>query len=200
MLVLHHRLDAMLPAVGARVVHFTAARHGEGTSTIVHAYGRVLAETLERSVLIIDANETGVRPPVYDGAPPPGWEDLAAGGEELRRAIHPTAHRNLSISPLAGSVTALGKVLDRAAVERVFPHLRERFDTILVDSSPALRPGAMAFSRCSDGVVLVVEADRTRWPVAVQARRNIEESGGRLVGIVLNRRRHHIPEPVYGWL
>jgi Mrp family chromosome partitioning ATPase len=49
-----------------------------------------------------------------------------------------------------------------------------------------------------DGVVLVVQAEKTRWQVAEQAKRILEESGARLLGAVINRRRYHIPQALYG--
>jgi Mrp family chromosome partitioning ATPase len=48
-----------------------------------------------------------------------------------------------------------------------------------------------------DGVVLVVEAEKTRWPVAENVRDKIKGSGGNILGIVLNKRRYYIPEWVY---
>jgi Mrp family chromosome partitioning ATPase len=51
-----------------------------------------------------------------------------------------------------------------------------------------------------DGVVLVVEAEKTRWQVAEQAKRILEESGARLLGAVLSRRQFHIPNALYGLL
>jgi Mrp family chromosome partitioning ATPase len=44
-----------------------------------------------------------------------------------------------------------------------------------------------------DGVVLVVEANRTRREQIVYAERNIESAGGRILGHVLNKRTYAIP-------
>lgn len=49
-------------------------------------------------------------------------------------------------------------------------------------------------------MLLVVEAERTTGINAIQTRRLIEGAGGRLIGVVLNRRRFVIPGWVYGWL
>jgi Mrp family chromosome partitioning ATPase len=51
-----------------------------------------------------------------------------------------------------------------------------------------------------DGVVLVVEAEKTRWEVAEQAKRTLEDSGARVLGAVLSRRQFHIPAAFYGLL
>jgi Mrp family chromosome partitioning ATPase len=51
-----------------------------------------------------------------------------------------------------------------------------------------------------DGVVLVVEAEKTRWPVAETVRDKIKNSGGNILGIVLNKRRYYIPDWIYNKL
>lgn len=201
MLLLHAGIDAQLPGAARRVIHFTAARRGEGTSTIVRAYGQALAEAMGRSVLIVDANDANPDQHLHFGlAAEIGWDDVVVGREALQRAIYQTSHPNLSITPVGRSAAALANAFDGPAVANVFAQLRERFDTILVDSSPVLRPGAMAVAGKADGVVLVIEAERTRWPVVERARRTIETSGGAVLGVVLNKRRYPIPDALYRWL
>ncbi len=47
-----------------------------------------------------------------------------------------------------------------------------------------------------DGVVLVVQAEKTRWEVAQFAMQQIESTNGEIPGAILNKRRFCIP----GWL
>jgi protein-tyrosine kinase len=200
MLLLHQSLDVLLSGVERRVLHFTAGRRHEGTSTVVRAYGRMLAEAAGHSVLIVDANEANPEQHVHFGVTAKtGWDDVVAGGAPVERAIYPTSCANLSIAPFSARAP-LKRILDGPALAHVFGQLREQFDTVLVDSSPVLRPGAMAVAGRADGVVLVVEAERTRWPVALSAKESIERSGGTVLGVVLNKRRYPIPESVYRWL
>lgn len=124
---------------------------------------------------------------------------MVADGAPMEHAIYPTSCANLSIAPFSRRAP-LQRILDGSAVAQVFDRLREQFDTILVDSSPVLRPGAMAVAGKADGVVLVLEAERTRWPVALSAKATIERSGGTVLGVVLNKRRYPIPDAVYRWL
>jgi Mrp family chromosome partitioning ATPase len=48
-----------------------------------------------------------------------------------------------------------------------------------------------------DGVIFVVEAEKTRWPVALAAKEKIVSHGGNILGMVFNKRRFYIPEFVY---
>jgi protein-tyrosine kinase len=200
MLLLHQSIELMLEGAQRRVIHFTAARPREGTSTVVRAYGRALAQTMRRSVLIIDANEAHPDQHLHFGVTAgAGPDDMVMQGA-MQVEIYPTAYPNLSISPLSPRAPWVPSVFDPDAVAEAFARLRNQFDAVLVDSSPVLRPGTMALSSKADGVVLVLEAERTRWPVAMQAKQRIEGSGGTLLGVVLNKRRYHIPTAVYRWL
>jgi protein-tyrosine kinase len=199
MLLLHHSLEARLFTTRRKILHFTASRRGEGTSSTARSFARALAGAIGRSVLLLDggAPDPEQRPgPDVTGV---GWRELLARGEAIGRAICPTALPGLSVSPSCARAR-VPPALDGEALDRLFTELRDRFDTVLLDASPAFGPDAMAISARSDGVVLVVEADRTRWPVALEARKRIEEGGGRVLGVVLDKRRSYVPERIYRWL
>lgn len=179
MLRLYQRIDAALPRIRNKIVQFTASQRGEGTSTIVRAFGRVVANRIGKSVLIIDACRERV-------AEAPPWRAPDLERAEPVGRDRPPAQKSPAPS-----------VFDAEAVRALFSELRTRFDLVLVDSSPAVLPAGLALSGKVDAVVLVVEADRARWPVALHAREAIERSGGSLLGIVFNKRRQYIPEPLY---
>jgi Mrp family chromosome partitioning ATPase len=44
--------------------------------------------------------------------------------------------------------------------------------------------------------VLVLEAERTRRSAALRVKKQLEHLGANILGIALNKRRHHVP----GWL
>ena len=44
------------------------------------------------------------------------------------------------------------------------------------------------------------EAGKTREQVAVWAKKELEEAGGKVLGVVLNKRKYYIPEWIYKWL
>ena len=76
--------------------------------------------------------------------------------------------------------------------------MKEKFDLILIDSSSdASNFEIIALSSNVDGVVLVVEAGKTRRHVAESVKKKIEASGGLILGVVLNKRRYYIPGFLY---
>jgi capsular exopolysaccharide synthesis family protein len=75
---------------------------------------------------------------------------------------------------------------------------REQFDCVILDAPPV--PVFSEFRilcRKVDGVILVIDAGRTRRKVALRAKKEIEDAGGNLLGVVLNRRKFYIPKWIY---
>jgi Mrp family chromosome partitioning ATPase len=76
--------------------------------------------------------------------------------------------------------------------------IRTVFDYIILDGPPA-----PSFSETSllcsqvDGVILVIEAGKTREQVAVRAKDELEAAGGKVLGVVMNRRKYRIPRWIY---
>ena len=72
------------------------------------------------------------------------------------------------------------------------------YDWIVLDGPPALEsPDAAPLGAMADGVVIVVRAGRTKRPVLSRSVDLLRRAGGRMLGIVLNRRRLEIPEFIY---
>ena len=75
---------------------------------------------------------------------------------------------------------------------------KRKYQTIVVDCPPLSgSSGALLLATKADGVVLVVEARRVRHEVLNRALAQIEETGARLLGVVLNKRRFPIPNFIY---
>jgi Mrp family chromosome partitioning ATPase len=76
--------------------------------------------------------------------------------------------------------------------------VQQRFDYTILDSAP-ITTFAESQAICSrvDGVLLVIETGKTRRQVAIRAKKELEEAGGRLLGVVLNKRRYYIPDWIY---
>jgi len=86
-----------------------------------------------------------------------------------------------------------------ASLPKDLKSLFRREGTFVVVDTPPLLESALALRICSSasGVVLVVEAEKTRWEVAKEAREMLRRSDAHLLGVVLNRRRFHVPDWLY---
>lgn len=199
---LYQHIDCLLPDFNEKTILFTAPQGGEGVSTIVREFARMATARLNKMVLIVDAAHHNPTMHLYFGIKAKyGWRDVMENGEPVDKACYRAGKSNLFLSPVSPQHSMTPQTYDHDAVAGFLNGLKEKFDLILIDSSPAMTsPDSVALSRFSDGVVLVAEAERTRWQLIEGARDRIDRKGGNLLGIIFNKRRYHIPEFIYKWL
>jgi len=169
-----------------RTVFLVASQGGEGTSTVAAQFAQVLAADDRLRVLVVDAH---ARRPAYE----PG------GTLAVLRDARSSAQdaRNLDLMPLEQSVQGDRSVTPeslRASLDAV----SSGYDWILVDGPPVLEsPDAASLGAVADGVLVVVQAGRTKRPVLARSVDLLNRAGSRVLGVVLNRRRLEIPEFIY---
>jgi MinD-like ATPase involved in chromosome partitioning or flagellar assembly len=176
------------------MIAFTAAHQGAGVSHVVHLFAEQLAAQTMRRVLVVDARQLRKLrfadvmktpgPFVQTNMPnlwllPNSPEDQ--GDETLHERGSWLDESDCGLDPLA-AITAT-------------------FAYTLIDC-PALRLSAEAQMLAPevDGVVLVVEADKTKRTEILRAREAIEMANGKLTALVLNKRRHVVPNWLYRML
>ncbi len=94
-----------------------------------------------------------------------------------------------------------GKAIDffRApSLATLVPELRHDHSFIVFDAAAILDSSiAIRLANLVDGVVLVVEAERARWEVVLHAKDVLLRANAKVLGVVLNKRRYHVPEWLY---
>jgi Mrp family chromosome partitioning ATPase len=174
-------------------VAFTSATSGEGVSHVIHSFAAEIA------------SQTGKR-------------TLLAEAQVLKR-LRVSDYMQMPQSCLRTNVANLWMLLDdewdESAAGRPAEHLdiwgdepefglhalSEAFDYTLIDC-PSVESSYMAATLAPnvDGVILVVEADRTKRDQIRRAQQTIEMANGELLGLVLNKRRYAVPRWLYRML
>ena len=167
------------------VLQVTAARHGEGTTTIARELVAALAQHHWCRVALVDAATSPVdfTLPSLLGAFERGQEPL------LRLGIVGGSEVGL------GRLTGPGECAPRLeSIRGLFAWMRSRYTVVVVDCPPVLpcRETAVA-GAVADGTLLVVEAERTRRADIAQARTVLEQLGATMLGVVLNKRKRRLP-------
>lgn len=94
---------------------------------------------------------------------------------------------NLKVLSAGTDEVDLRERVFRNSFEALLGHAERMFDTVLVDSPPvAIGSPATALASLVDGVVLVVRAGACDVRAVQLARQRLQDSGGRLLGVVLN--------------
>ncbi len=160
------------------VVALTSAHPQAGVSHITNALAAALAQGGDDHTMLLngrymsaeDAGESAAR--------------LSTGGTAAN--LWQTHRPDGSRDNWHGIQTRLANYLER---------LRRDYRYILIDC-PSLREAehAVVLAPLVDGVVLVVEANRTQKEQFLYADRAIKNAGGRILGHVLNKRTYVIPD------
>jgi len=182
----------------AKTLMFVGASAGDGVSTTAIGFAQALAAGSVGGTVLVDAN---FRHPYLHkhfqvSGKPPGLVGLLAGDDPPTPAQ--TASPNLYVIPCGHDGTAEPPPFDSAQFGQFLADMKSRWDYVVVDAAPVLySPESLCIAAKVDAVVMVVRAGTTRQKLAKRAKQQIEEVGGMVVGVVLNRRKYYIPEALY---
>jgi len=199
MVALSRNIDALLETSPKKVIQFIGSQGGEGTSTVVRDFAMVSAARFGKTVLLLDADPGSPSQHLFFNLQPKfGWEEILRNKRTFKKAICRIGDTKLHVYPTPPGSASLPEALFSPGIKEFWEATKEEFDLVLLDSAPAsASPDGISLSRYVDGVVLVLEAEKTRKPVAENLKNQIVQNGGNLLGMVFNNRRYHIPEAIY---
>lgn len=189
---LRHLYDQLLAAASDRggTYSITSAAAGEGKTLVALSLARLMADDLEKSVVVIDGNLW--RPEVHEILDVPLLPGLA-GCMRGECTVQDAAREvnGLWVLP-AGTEPNPSRLLRSAAARSVVEEVRRVFDVAILDL-PALLANSEArvMAGWTDGVVIVVRADSTPAPAVLTAIESIERQ--KMLGVVLNEPMSRIP-------
>jgi protein-tyrosine kinase len=197
MTCLYRNLQFLLPDVPKRVLQFVGSWEGEGASTICQEFAKVSARTFGNSVLLLDADQHPPNPASHFEADP-SLSEIRSDELSSSQAFWHVKGMSLCVGSLPRWLPSPLPLADAQGPGAFWKKLKEGFDLVLIDSPPAITsPECLSLCRWTDGVILIVEAERISQPVVEHVRESIVRNGGRILGMVLNKRRYPIPGFLY---
>ena len=172
---------------------------GEGVSTIAANISAMLAQLGEGRVLLVDAN---IRCPsahrIFQTRLGPGLANILTADQDYRDIIASWRFQNLHILTAGIANGSSSGILRPAQFTKLINSMKKDYRYVVFDM-PAVREARSAARLASlcDGVVLVVEAERLRWEVLLNAKAQLLKWNANVLGVVLNKRRFPIPEWLY---
>jgi succinoglycan biosynthesis transport protein ExoP len=195
MIGIWQRVLNLLPRRDRITLGVIAATRGEGVSTLVRGLARVVVKNPSTRVLICEIfarDENVTRGP---GVTSPSVVDLVFVEDRIERSntVQWLADHRLALGSL-GDASWLNSVsTDPDSVRAIVAALSSQFELVLLDLPPVSQSIACpAFARELDGVLLVVEAERTPAAAVRAARDALNIYGTKVLGVVLNKRRQHV--------
>jgi Mrp family chromosome partitioning ATPase len=169
----------------SRIVQVMSSQGAEGVSSVALGLGVAAATMGGARTLICDA---------HGQSESSNWraslQDVVAGDLNLAEVVARQPDIGLEYCALGTTEMQQSLVLNENALRGLFSELRLLFDLVVIDAPPAHESFVgLNLARRTDGVVLVVEAERTRVEMVNATQKLLRASGGKILGVVLNRRR-----------
>lgn len=197
--ILRNSLEARLEQGEKRVLLFTSAMHEEGVTTLAVAYSRLLAMHGQQRVLLVELNARrpalGERLGIGDGE---GVTHYFREGRSLSGLVRHMPSDGFDVLRVGDADPTQIQI----HLEKFFPRLRaealKSYDTVIVDAPPiVLSPETPPIGPLVDGVVVVVLCGKTKRETVQRSINLVQQFNGRVVGVVLNRKRYFIPNFIY---
>ncbi|AGW13736.1 CpsD/CapB family tyrosine-protein kinase [Megalodesulfovibrio gigas] len=185
---------------GARSLFVTSSFKGEGKTTAALSLAYGLTINGSATVLLVDGNPTApLLHQLFQVETAPGFTEFLQGGVQLADLIRGTDVRNLAVMPFGSSGLEISHILKANLLQERLTQLQEHFDYIIMDGGPVMSSSEVnVLAGQFDGVVLVVECEKTKWEVVQSAVERLRLVNGKVLGVVLNKRRYYIPAALYG--
>ncbi|VVE49969.1 GumC family protein [Pandoraea anhela] len=200
----------------AKVVMVLSTGRNDGQSSVIQGLTSELEHRSGKPILILDIASTPDSP-IYGKPNAQGlleWPSNGGGGggsgstsaEETVSGESGTSqvladltfmrverHNIVVAHPRSGTIPSSWQ-----QVTRLFDALRESHDYIVVHAPPSSQSfSGIENASLADATVLVVRAEATRKPVIAGLKAQVEDAGGRLIGVALTHRRGYIPSFIY---
>lgn len=193
---------------GGRAVMFISARDEEGVTSVAASFALLAEKRVQKAAWLVDldlrrnsafkAFEAGFANKV--GSPERAFDAslrqeqiysivprVATGADEKLLTAHEIKGSRLLVTRFRNERLRQGQRVQVRTAPNWWRALRGVADWIIVDAPSLERsPAGLAMASQMDGVILVVEADKTTAEDVVAARREIEAHGGEIIGITMN--------------
>lgn len=185
------------------LIMLSSARPGEGKTVNAVGIAQGLAREAGLRTLLVDLNVD--HPQLADllgSGERPGMTEILFGEARVSEAIYHSGPLGFDFMPFGRPIAGRLQLFNGAVGERLvelLTRLSHAYDHVILDG-PAVfgssDPAVLA-SRLG-GVVMIIQCEKTRWEVVMSAERRLREAGASPLGAILNQRRYHVPQFVYG--
>ena len=185
------RINIKFCGKNTRKILLTSCLPNEGKSTVSSYLWKMLAEAGFPTVLVdVDLRKSVMKSrfQIEYGEDMKGLNHYLSGLAEYEEVVYETNIQNGYLVPCTQLLENPSALLEDVRFRELLDKLAEHYRFVIIDTPPlgSVSDGALVASMC-DGAVLVVRAGDTPKAMIRQSLHEIEQSGCKLLGTVLNR-------------
>ncbi len=199
---LYQNIQAILPDKKCRTIQLVSARSEEGTSILTEEFAKFCVWKYGKKVLLVKVGGGNSR--LHPSSQM--WMDTYRGNESdeklsVDNLINQIDNSGLHLLNFADNNLLMQIQQGGEGINEFFSKSVVDFDYIFIDvSSRLIDTDYLLISTEIDGVILVVEAEKTRWHVVERLNKKIVDQGGKVLGVLFNKRKFYIPKFLYNFL
>ena len=186
------RTNVLFSGKGVKTIVVTSCFAHEGKSTVSFEMARSLAEA-GKKVLFVDADlrksmmvtrhtkERGIF----------GLSQYLSGQVEMEQVIYHTQIRDLDVIFSGPYPPNPAELVGNPAFRELLNVKRDQYDYIIIDAPPlGMVIDAAVISGICDGAIMVVNVGNVKYRIAQNVKGQLEKSGCKVLGVVLNQATH----------
>lgn len=182
-----------------QVILLTSAAPGDGKSWVSANLAVAFAQS-DKKVLLVDADlRKGRQHKIFGRFNTRGFSDFLQGvlgieddieiqADILMKSITTTEVKNLFLVPSGIVPPNPAELLDTEGLNTFLQIVKQNFDVIIFDAPPvSIVADSLVLCKKVDNVVLVTAAEVTKKDMIIEAKKTIQQVGGKISGVVVNK-------------
>ncbi|MFH1458937.1 MAG: CpsD/CapB family tyrosine-protein kinase [Candidatus Omnitrophota bacterium] len=182
-----------------RSLCISSANSGEGKSITCVNLAVAMAEDKEKKIVIVNSDfRFGSLESLLNIKAEKGLSDYLNNQAALNEVLVPTEIENLKILPAGNIPENPAEIFASQKLKELVVDLEKNYNYIIFDT-PAIIPFAEGkiLGPCVDGVLLVVQAGKTRREVVWRIEEELKSVRAKILGVVLTNVEYYIPEYIH---
>lgn len=172
-----------------KVIMLTSCTPNEGKSSIAFELARSFAENGNEVILVdADLRKSVLVGRYKTGAVDTGLSNYLSGQNNAMQIIKQTNIEHMDIIFSGPIPPNPAELLGHKRFEELLLHLKETYDYVIVDTPPvgSVIDGVIVAPRC-DGAIMIIENNAISYRFALDVKKQLEKSGCRILGAILNK-------------
>lgn len=173
-----------------KVILVTSAFSNEGKTDISFQLAAEMGKTGKRVLLLdSDIRKSVMKTRFQIQEETVGLSQYLSGQvEEAEHIVYRTNYENMNMILAGPNAPNPSEMLSDESFENLLKRLRQVYDYVIVDTAPlgTVVDAAIVAQHC-DGAIMVIESGAVSYRVSQKVKKQLEQSGCRLLGAVLNK-------------